>query len=198
MYIDIFKVKNYKKVEVMEGIYASAGSFMLEMRNCLKREFPEVYFDNDETLPAKNIGCFIFGQPDKWKSVLAIRYENDDNSKETADIIVRLDKYRCPDSFKIGTIIAVKMTLEKLKEEGIIEDFEKAEGYYIAFLEKEREKIEQDKGFFYLTETYRDYKEEILTKDKLKYIVSQVFDNFDIEKFLTKEQQEENNISPKL
>ena len=108
-------VKNYKPTYLEEyKTYASVSSFRLEMRNVLKNRFPEIYFSKSPIEDAKNMGCYLFGQPDKWKGVVGIRI-NGNNVTVVTDYRNILDKDTLKDIFD--------KILGYLKNEDIIEDY---------------------------------------------------------------------------
>ena len=108
-------VKNYKPVYLETyNTYASVSSFRLEMRNVLKNRFPEIYFGKSPVKDAKNMGCYLFGQPDKWKGVIGIRI-NGNNVTVATDYRNILNKNTLREIFN--------KILEYLKNKQIIEDY---------------------------------------------------------------------------
>ena len=115
----IFEVKGYQLPKV-NGMLASPGSFKLDLRETLKRYVRStLYFEKNQY--AKNFGCFVFGQPDKWKGVLGIEYQEPQG--EYINIIIYIEKYRTPeeDVPKIKKII--QEGLKHLKRRGFIKDY---------------------------------------------------------------------------
>ena len=109
-------VKKYKPV-YLEGYktYTSDSSFRSEMRNVLKNKFPEIYFSESPIENAKNLGCYLFGQPDKWEGVIGIRVNEDSNVVIMADYSKTLDKNTLKKIFD--------KILGYLKNKDIIEDY---------------------------------------------------------------------------
>ena len=124
----IFLVKGYKLAKIGDN-YASPASFRLELREACKRSAGGAfYFQKDRNKVAKNFGCFVFGQPDTWKGVLGIEYEEPKNGE--ADITIYVDKFRISNPEDIHKVkVMVKEALEYLKKEKLIES-------YISYKEK--------------------------------------------------------------
>ena len=75
-------VENYKPVYLEDHeTHVSLSSFRLELRECLKTFLPEIYFNKDVDF-AKNLGCYLFGQPGKWKGVIGIDIKGNTEANE--------------------------------------------------------------------------------------------------------------------
>ena len=48
------------------------GSLKLTLRNAAKEAAPNIYFSEAPVEGVKNLGCYAFGQPDAWASVVSI------------------------------------------------------------------------------------------------------------------------------
>jgi len=110
----MLKIEGYKLEE------RSAGSFKLDLRYACK-EVP-LYFKRAGAPYVKNLGQLIFGVPDKWKGLFTMRIEKE--NENYADITIYLDDRASMFSSEIEDIKSLLIKgLEKLKEEGIIENF---------------------------------------------------------------------------
>jgi len=116
----IFLVKQYHLPKI-EGVLASPGSFKLELRETLKKYVCSTIYFKKDVAYTKNFGCFVFGQPNAWKGVFGIEYQEPNG--EYVDITIYIEKYRCPEEYmpKIKTMI--KEGLESLKKRGFIKDY---------------------------------------------------------------------------
>lgn len=119
----IFKVIGYKCPEIdlgnNETTFAAPGSIRLDLRIMAKRNAH--YFDEVEE-PVKNFGCYMFGQPDRWKGVVGIKVV--DEKKGVADIDIYYDKFRT-DEKKLPLIKELlKESLGNLKKSGFIDNFQ--------------------------------------------------------------------------
>ena len=116
----LIKVKNYHPAYINEaGVYASLASFRMELRGFLKHHNPGVYFGPSPVEGPKNMGCYLFGQPDTWKGVIGIVPEG---TPEDNNIEVYVDFRNILEKDKLLKIMA--SSLRAMKKEGIIDDFE--------------------------------------------------------------------------
>ena len=113
----IFRVKLNKN---LDWGYAP-GSFKLTLRAACKDAAQELYFSNPPVEGVKNMGCYVFGQPDVWASI--IRFMPGENPGE---VKVEWDIFRAPRDGEIRDKILtlLKRGLELLRREGVIEDYE--------------------------------------------------------------------------
>jgi len=121
----IIKTIIYNPVKIEEGIYASPASFRLEMRNFMKQEMSDFYFDKNLLFePAKNFGCFLFGQKNIWKGVVGIDYKIIDEATNKAKITVYIEEFRINSKNILQhSLETINVLLEKMiKETNFIED----------------------------------------------------------------------------
>ncbi len=109
-------VKNY--VPSSDGDrFSSLCGFKKVLRDTFKKVNSDVYFSKCPTgIKAKNMGCYLFGQPHVWEGILKIKCNGHDVNN-TLTILV--DKWRT--DMDIGEIeIMLKPILEYLQEHGYI------------------------------------------------------------------------------
>ena len=114
----IIKSVIYQPVKV-ENMYASPASFRLEIREFMKQEMPEFYFDKNVLYePAKNFGCFLFGQKNIWKSVIGIEYKIINKKTNKAKINIYIEDYRINNEDILNYAIeTIEVLLEKMIKE---------------------------------------------------------------------------------
>jgi len=113
----------YQPIKIDNETYASPSSLRLDLREYFKQTMPNIYFKQDEKYkPAKNLGCFLFGQPNTWKGLINIRIDNIINDKtKKSEISILIDDYRIFDE-------KLKQEIIKLMQE-IIKNMDKTEKY---------------------------------------------------------------------
>jgi len=117
---DIIKVKNYHPVFIEEtGCYASLGSFRMDLRNYLKEHNKNAYFARAPIGGVKNMGCYLFGIPQRWRGVVGIEISGDEKENE---IIISLDHRHVwgPDDI----VDILRPALDAMYEEGVIDRYE--------------------------------------------------------------------------
>jgi len=119
-YIKIVKVINYHPVYLPKyRTYASLGSFRLDLRDTFKRYNQDAYFTKSPIEGIKNMGCYLFGQPELWKGVIGL--EPHGGVKENT-IIVYLDYRNICDVEKVKDML--RPALDHLFESNIIDGYE--------------------------------------------------------------------------
>ena len=102
------------RVTGYNGYSVSYTNFRLALRNYFKRD--KRYF-NKGYKPAKNYGCYIFGQPNTWKGILSIDNPHDGEVRVIIDMV--RDTYNAEDDFKN----ILKNLFAEMKKDGVIEDY---------------------------------------------------------------------------
>jgi len=117
---NIVKVVNYHPAYLEDyDTYASLGSFRLDLRETMKKQNSSKYFSESPVSDAKNLGCYLFGQPNTWKGVIGIIPEGDEKNNE---IIVYVD-FRF--TLKPGFIKdLLRPVLDHMYNNGIIDGYE--------------------------------------------------------------------------
>ena len=109
-------VKNY--VPSSDGDrFSSLCGFKKILRDGFKKVSSDTYFSKSPVgIKAKNMGCYLFGQPHVWEGILRLKCNGHDVSN-TLTILV--DKWRTDmDIDEIGDLL--KPVLEYLQEHGYI------------------------------------------------------------------------------
>ena len=116
----IVEVKNYHPVYLKDyDMYASISSFRLELRETMKRKNSAVYFGPSPVEGPKNMGCYLFGQPNSWKGVIGLVLEGD---TEVNTIEVYADSRNVLDLENLQDIF--RPVLDFLYERNIIDGYE--------------------------------------------------------------------------
>ena len=117
---NIIKVKNYHPVFIEEaGCYASLSSFRMDLRGFLKEYNKDAYFARSPLGGVKNMGCYLFGIPQRWKGVIGIEV-NGDEKENTITIYLDHRHVWGPDDIKD----ILRPALDAMYEEGIIDGYE--------------------------------------------------------------------------
>lgn len=120
MKAELFKVKNYHPDYIPEiKVQFAIESFLFELREVMRTCNKEFYFSKSPKENVKNMGCYLFGQKDKWKAVISIQPKGNADQNE---IIIKINN-KIAVSNKIVVDNFVKI-LDMLKFEGIIDDYE--------------------------------------------------------------------------
>ena len=113
-------IKNYHPLYIEDyDMHVSLSSFRLDLRESMKRDNSAVYFGPSPVEGPKNMGCYLFGQPNVWKGVIGItpKGDADINTIEVyADFRNVLDVEKLQDIFR--------PILGRLYERNIIEGYE--------------------------------------------------------------------------
>lgn len=116
----IVVIKNYHPLYIEDyDMHASITSFRLDLREVMKQTNRKAYFSPSPVEGPKNMGCYLFGQPNVWKGVIGILPEGnvDINTIEVyADFrnILKLEKLQ-----KI-----LSPALKELTRRIVIDDYE--------------------------------------------------------------------------
>lgn len=119
------KVYGYDLNDKTFGV-RSPGSLKLDLRGACK--LSPLYFKGVPKF-TKNLGCLLFGQPNKWKGLFFMEIIKEDEKSTSADLIISFDhrKSLFPSEVIEDLRELIKQGLDALQKEGIIKSYEEVD-----------------------------------------------------------------------